>query len=89
MLKSKTVRARIKPGLKIDVDKIFQSLGLSTTKAITLFYHQVSLNKGLPFDVKIPNKETQKVLADSRKGIGLSKKFDSVDDMFADLNSDA
>jgi len=61
MSKTATVRARIEPDLKTDVENLFKQLGLSTTEAINLFYHQVKLRKGLPFDVEIPNKTTEKV----------------------------
>ena len=36
--KTSTVRARINPSLKRDVEGIFKKLGLSTTEAINLFY---------------------------------------------------
>ena len=60
MAREATVRARIDPDLKDEVEHLFRELGLSTTEAITLFYHQVKLRHGLPFDVVVPNKTTQK-----------------------------
>jgi len=60
MAKTAMIRARINPELKKDVENIFNVLGLSTTEAINLFYYQVKLHKGLPFEVKIPNKETER-----------------------------
>ncbi len=63
MVKTATVRARIEPQLKDKVEAIFQELGLSTTEAITIFYKQVELQKGLPFEVKIPNQLTQETFA--------------------------
>jgi DNA-damage-inducible protein J len=61
MTKSSTIRARIEPDLKGKAEHIFQQLGLTTTQAITLFYKQVELKKGLPFDVAIPNEVTRGV----------------------------
>jgi len=55
MSKTAMVRARIEPELKNHAEKIFADLGLNTTEAITLFYKQVELRSGLPFDVVIPN----------------------------------
>ena len=37
-------------------------------EAFNLFLYQVSLNKGLPFEIKIPNKVTQKVIEEARQG---------------------
>jgi len=48
MRKSAMIRARVEPELKTDVEKIFGDLGLTTTEAITLFYHQVKSKRGLP-----------------------------------------
>ena len=47
---------------------IFNQLGLTMGDAFNLFLHQVSLNKGLPFEVKLPNKLTQKVIEEARQG---------------------
>jgi len=65
MAKISTVRARIEPELKIEVEKLFEDLGLSTTEAINLFYRQVKMRHGLPFNVVIPNKTTEKVFKDT------------------------
>jgi DNA-damage-inducible protein J len=65
MSKSAIVRARIEPKLKREAESVFEDLGLSTAQAVTLFYRQVTLRKGLPFDVVIPNKTTRKTLEDT------------------------
>lgn len=58
MSKTSTVRARIEPKLKIEVENLFHQLGLSVTDAINIFYKQVQLQHGLPFSVIVPNKTT-------------------------------
>lgn len=65
MTRSATVRARIEPALKKEAEALFEGLGLSTTQAITLFYKQVALRKGLPFSVAIPNTATRKTFEDT------------------------
>ena len=65
MAKNATIRARIDPELKAEVEELFDQLGLSTTEAINLFYRQVRIRKGLPFSVVIPNKTTEKVFKDT------------------------
>lgn len=86
MQKSEFIRARIEPELKSKVEKIFAALGLNVTEAITMFYKQVELNNGLPFDVKIPNKTTQKAIEETEKGINIIK-CDDMEDLFKRLNS--
>ena len=65
MSKSAMIRARIEPFLKEEVEAIFKKLGLSTTEAISLFYYQVKLNRGLPFQIKVPNKTTVQTFKDT------------------------
>ena len=73
MSKSAMIRARTEPKLKNDLEKIFHELGLSCTEAINIFFHQVKLQHGLPFDVKIPNKTTLKAMEDVNKKRKLRK----------------
>ncbi len=82
--KTETVRARIDPQLKQAVQKILDKLGISQTEAINMFYSQIELNQGLPFEVKIPNRQTKKAIEDAEKGINM-KHFKNVDDLFKDL----
>ena len=84
MSKTSTIRARIEPDLKGRAEQIFQQLGLTTTQAITLFYKQVELKNGLPFDVAIPNKTTLKTFANTDAGRDLVICEDA-DDMFKKL----
>jgi len=65
MAKTAMIRARMEPSLKESVEDIFNKIGLSTTEAITLFYNQVKLHKGIPFELKIPNEETLETIRKS------------------------
>ena len=71
MIKTATVRARIEPAVKRRADTVFSAIGLSATDAITLFYKQVALRKGIPFEVHIPNALTAKTIRDADNGKGL------------------
>jgi DNA-damage-inducible protein J len=84
MSKDSTVRARIDPELKAEVEQLFKELGLSTTEAITLFYHQVKLKHGLPFELVVPNKTTEQTFQDTDAGINLVR-CDNADEMFNHL----
>ncbi len=84
MGKTSTIRARIEPDLKGRAEEIFRKLGLTTTQAITLFYKQVELRKGLPFDVAIPNEITRRTFSDTDAGRDLIV-CDDTNDMFKKL----
>lgn len=70
--------------LAVEVENVFEQLGLSTTQAITLFYQQVKLNRGLPFEVRIPNAVTQRTFAETDAGENIVR-CDSAQDMFTRL----
>jgi DNA-damage-inducible protein J len=52
--KTSYIQAKIQPELKEQVEAIFEKLGLSSSQAISMFYNQVLLQNGIPFEVKIP-----------------------------------
>lgn len=84
MTKTAMVRARIKPDLKERAEGVLRDLGLNPTQAITLFYRQVELHQGLPFDVVVPTEQTQQTFADTDAGRNLIV-CKNVDDMFDKL----
>jgi DNA-damage-inducible protein J len=47
---------------------VLHRLGLTPTEAIRLFYQQVTLHRGLPFPVRIPNATTRKAMEEARRG---------------------
>ena len=52
--KTANLYARIEPDLKDQAESILQQLGISASSAINIFYKQIILQNGLPFDVKLP-----------------------------------
>ena len=84
MRRTTTVRARIEPRLKSDVEKLLHRLGMSTTEAITVFYNQIRLRQGLPFPVEMPNATTRKTFETTDRGEDLHS-YDSLDKMFEAL----
>jgi DNA-damage-inducible protein J len=84
MAKEATARARIDADLKAEAERILAECGLNATQGITLFYRQVVLHHGLPFDVKIPNAESRKAMREIETGDGLIRS-DSAEELFRDL----
>ena len=54
MAKSASVYARIDPDLKEQAEAILAALGIPTSNAIDMFFKQIVLKKGLPFEVRLP-----------------------------------
>jgi DNA-damage-inducible protein J len=84
MAKTAIIHARTESKLKTEVERIFKSLGLTTTQAVNLFFRQVKIRKGIPFQVEIPNKETLQSFKDSEEGKKLTECKDA-GDMFKRL----
>jgi DNA-damage-inducible protein J len=72
MSKSAFLTARIEPKLKQRASQVLGKVGVSTTDAITMFFRQVVLRDGLPFDVQMPNPATG--IANEELGADRGKK---------------
>jgi DNA-damage-inducible protein J len=71
--KEDRIQARIEPNLKQSAEAIFSRLGLTATQAIRMFYAQVEMRAGIPFDVVIPNKETQEAMEEGEASTKLKQ----------------
>ncbi|WP_342239402.1 type II toxin-antitoxin system RelB/DinJ family antitoxin [Inquilinus sp. OTU3971] len=83
---AEVVRARIDADLKKEATAVLSGMGLSVSDAIRLLLVRVASEKALPFDIRVPNAETQTAMREARKG--KVQRFDSVDALMADLNAD-
>lgn len=81
MAKTSMITTRVESAVKKNAEKVFKRLGMSTTEAISIFLSQVKLRKGLPFDVKIPNKKTLQAMKDADEGKNLNT-YESLGDFF-------
>ena len=88
MAKTDTLHIRVEPSVKQKAEETLNELGLSISDAINVFLRQVILNDGIPFEVRKPkfNQESIEAIEDAKKGKNLSKTFDSVDEMFEELD---
>jgi DNA-damage-inducible protein J len=77
MAKSAMIRARVEANLKADAEAVLDTLGLTASDAIGLFYQQVAMRKGLPFDVAIPNEATCRAMRDVEEKRGLTRYKDA------------
>ncbi len=57
MAKSANLYARIEPEVKEQAESILSALGIPASNAINMFYKQIIMHRGLPFDVKIPTEK--------------------------------
>lgn len=96
--KSANLYARIEPNVKEQAESILSALGIPASNAINMFYKQIILHRGIPFEVKIPslkptnmsdlteeqmNSELEKGYADMKAG-----RTKSASKAFADIRKD-
>lgn len=94
MAKSANLYARIEPEVKEQAESILSELGIPASNAINMFYKQIILQRGLPFEVKLPqhpldvgamseeqfDAELEKGYADMKAGkvVPVKKAFDDI-----------
>ena len=98
MAKSANLYARIEPDVKEQAEGILASLGIPVSNAINMYYKQIILHRGIPFEVKLPNRrqvdmtqltdaqmdaELEKGYADAQEG-----RTKPVSRAFADIRKD-
>ncbi len=54
MAKTANLYARIEPEIKNQAESILEALGIPVSNAINMFYKQIILQRGIPFEVKLP-----------------------------------
>ena len=54
MAKTTSIYTRVEPEVKEQAEQILSALGIPVTTAINLFLRQVVMQKGIPFEMKIP-----------------------------------
>jgi len=65
-----TVRARVSGELKHEVEEILSQIGLSTSQAITLFLKRIKYERGIPFELKVPNATTLQAMEEAKNNDG-------------------
>jgi DNA-damage-inducible protein J len=96
--KSANLYARIEPDVKEQAEEILSTLGIPASNAINMFYKQIILQKGLPFEVKIPSTRPadMSALSEEQMNAELDKGYadinagrtKSVSKAFADIRKD-
>lgn len=98
MAKTANLYARIEPDVKEQAEGILSALGIPASNAINMFYKQIILQRGLPFEVKMPASRLvdASVLSDAEMDVELEKGYadmkagrtKSAKSAFADIRKD-
>ncbi|MCG8334014.1 MAG: type II toxin-antitoxin system RelB/DinJ family antitoxin [Proteobacteria bacterium] len=86
MARTATIQARIDPEVKKNAQAILNKLNITMSEAISIYLTQVTLQKGIPFDIKIPNELTAETLRKSDEGKELHS-VNSVTELMEELDN--
>ncbi len=78
MSKTEQIRIRIEPEIKQEAGQILAALGLSLSDAVSLYMRQIITQRGLPFDVRLPNAETRAAMDALDRGEGIETSFEDL-----------
>ena len=93
MPKTSSIHVRVDPKVKLDVEKILNTLGMSTGEAINIYLKQIILNSGIPFEIKTPQfsqemMEAIEEVEEMEKNPQNYKAYDSIEKFMEDLHSE-
>ncbi len=80
------VRARIDEKTKKKATRVLKSIGMTPSGAFRLMMTRIAREKAMPFDVLVPNAETQEAMRAGRRGEVTTVA--TVEDLFRALNAD-
>ncbi|WP_456096275.1 type II toxin-antitoxin system RelB/DinJ family antitoxin [Peptostreptococcus sp.] len=82
MANTNAVYARIDKNLKENAESILSQLGISPSSAIQMLYSQIVLQKGMPFELRLPAKKPLALGNMSKEDLNLElqKGIDSLND---------
>ena len=81
-----TFRVRIDKKTMQRASDVLAERNMLLDDAIRLLIQLTAYEGRLPFEIKVPNKETREAMAELEAGKG--KSFDTVEELMADLNAD-
>lgn len=85
MIQDAVVRARINKKIKLDASAVLAAIGLTASDAYRMMMTRIAIEKALPFNPLVPNKETVEAMKAARRGE--VTRVASITDLFKDLDA--
>ena len=82
------INIRVDSETKAQAQQLFNSLGIDLSTAVNMFLRQSIAFGGIPFIIRRYNEETEQAIQNAHNGVNLSKPFNSVEELWDDLNAD-
>lgn len=93
MPKTISLHVRVEPKVKEEVEKILDNLGMTSAEAINIYFKQIILTSGIPFEIKIPKYSDEMLEAikeanEMEKHPEKYKKYNSVKELMKELENE-
>lgn len=93
MAKTSSLHVRMEPKIKKEVERILDSLGMTSAEAINIYFKQIILNSGIPFEIKVPQFSDEMLEAieeanDIEENPEKYKKYNSVEELMKELENE-
>lgn len=77
MAKTSNLYVRLEPGLKEQAESVLGQLGIPVSNAVNIFLKQVVMQRGIPFEVKLPDTKPLNIsaLTDAELNMELEKGY--------------
>ncbi|MDO4795540.1 MAG: type II toxin-antitoxin system RelB/DinJ family antitoxin [Brachymonas sp.] len=82
---SRTIQARVPGEIQDVANQVIKASGLTVSDVVRVLMTRIARDKSIPLELFQPNAETLEAFAEVERG-GL-QRFDSVDELFADLHA--
>ena len=83
---SSMLHIRMDSELKQKATETLAAMGLSASDAVRLLFHRIAADQAFPLELKVPNAQTQRAMAESEEMMKRGKaRFASANEMFREL----
>lgn len=83
---SSMLHVRMDTEMKQQATAALAAMGLTASEAVRLLFHRIATDQAFPLELKVPNAETRRAMAESeemmRRG---TARFANADELFAEL----
>ncbi|MCW1968534.1 MAG: type II toxin-antitoxin system RelB/DinJ family antitoxin [Anaerolineae bacterium] len=84
-MSSVSIHTRMSPDVKHEFEQVLAQVGLTGSDAIRIFINRVIIERGIPFEMRVPNTATIQAIADARANRN-QKIVNSASDLLLELD---
>ena len=81
MARTANVFARVEPEIKEQAENVLDQLGIPMSNAVGMFLRQIVLQRGIPFEMKLPEERPLEIskMTDEQLALEINKGIEDID----------